>query len=124
MSVTLEEIITKRVIPFAANFVVIVLFSHNLITRTPLKLGFSRWNVILRYRTAAFLFVVFEHISDFIGNVFGPSGLTKPFDNRDAYVRLVPSFISVISMWAAGVIVIYASLYRYERSAPWNLTIG
>jgi hypothetical protein len=101
---TLEVLITQRVIPLTAKVVVIVIFSHNLFTKTPLRLELSRWNVILRYRTGTFIVVVIQQTSDFFINLY-------PY-------FLFPWFISVICVWIVGVLLLFASLYRYERYAP------
>jgi hypothetical protein len=105
---TLEILIKQKVIPLSANVLVVVLFSHSLITRTPFRLEFSRWNIILRYRTATYALVVIEQTSDFFFH------LISPMRDELAFPRLV----SVICVWTIGVLLLYASLYRYERYAP------
>jgi hypothetical protein len=108
----LEAFIKQRVIPLTANVLVITLFSHSLISRTPFRLEFSRWNVILRLRTATFALVILEQTSDFINIILND----LPSHPTNVYLTLW--FISVICVWTVGVLLLFASLYRYERLVP------
>jgi hypothetical protein len=104
-----EIFLKQKVIPLSANVLVVVLFLHSLIRRTPFRLDFSRWNIILRYRTATYALVVIEQTSDFFVHLVSPSLRAE---------RAFPRLVSVICVWTIGVLLLYASLYRFERYAP------